>query len=156
MSSTAQHEEGHNVQSMFQLSFIKVVEQLGNSFLDTKHARSHITFYTECHGTYRCYNSISNLYAVYVIERLEMYHNLGLMRSETKADMFTSPTDHATAVKQAIIVVHDVTLAYMQPHIPNIKNIDAVLEIYLRSGTYPKSIYTSTTWEWSTDKSRRW
>ena len=39
------------------------------------------------------------------MDRLEKYQYLDLMRSETKADMFTSPTDHATAVKQATIVM---------------------------------------------------
>ena len=41
------------------------------------------------------------------------------------------PTDRP-AVKQATIVVHDVThtSTYMEPHISNIKNIDAVLDIY--------------------------
>ena len=66
------------------------------------------------------------------MERLEKYEYLGLMRSRTKADMFTSPTCHANAVKQVTIVVHGVTntSTYMRPHIPNIKNIDAVLDIY--------------------------
>ena len=66
------------------------------------------------------------------MERLEKYQYLGLMRSRTKADMFTSPTCHANAVKQVTIVVHGVTntSTYMRPHIPNIKNIDAVLDIY--------------------------
>ena len=69
------------------------------------------------------------------MEILEKYQYLGLMRSGTKADMFTclnTPTDHATAVKQATIVVHVVThtSTYMEPHIPNIKHIDPVLDIY--------------------------
>ena len=68
------------------------------------------------------------------MERLEKYQYLGLMWSGTKAGMFTclnTPTGHATAVKQAI-VVHVVThtSTYMEPHIPNIKNIGAVLDIY--------------------------
>jgi len=54
------------------------------------------------------------------------------MRSGTKADMLTSSTDYATAVKQATIVGHGVThpTTYMEPHIPTIKNIDTVLDIY--------------------------
>ena len=46
-------------------------------------SQSYITLFTECHGTYRCYNFISNIYAVYVIERLDKYQYLGLMRSGT-------------------------------------------------------------------------
>jgi len=62
------------------------------------------------------------------MERLEKYQYLGLMRSGTKADMLTclhAPTTHATAV------VHGVTHSstYMEPHIPAIKIIDAVLDI---------------------------
>ena len=50
------------------------------------------------------------------------------------AGMFTclnAPTDHST-VKQATVVVHGVThtITYMEPHIPNIKHIDALLDIY--------------------------
>ena len=46
--------------------------------------------------------------------------------------VFQCPTDHATAVTQVTIVVHVVThtSTYMVPHIPNIKNIGAVLDIY--------------------------
>ena len=69
------------------------------------------------------------------MERLETYQYLGLKRSGTKADMFTFlnvPTRHATAVQQVTIVVHDVThtSTFMEHHITNIKNIDAVLDTY--------------------------
>ena len=84
-----------------------------------------IFLHTECHGTYRCYYSISNIYAVYVRELLEKYRYLELMQSVIKADMFTylnSPTCHATAVKQATIVVHGVThtrtfIEYLNEHL---------------------------------------
>ena len=86
------------------------------------------------------------------MEILEKYQYLGLMRSATKADMFTclnALTGHTTAVKQATIVVHGVThtSTYMEPHITNIKNIDAVLGIYPEEIQYPKNSHTSTTWE---------
>ena len=69
------------------------------------------------------------------MERLEKYQYLGLKRSGTKADMFTFlnvPTRHATAVKQVPIVMHDVThtSTFMEHHITNIKNIDAVVDTY--------------------------
>ena len=55
--------------------------------------------------------------------------------------MFTclnAPTGYATAVKQATILMHGVTHSsiYMEPHIPNIKNIDAVLDIYQENNLY--------------------
>ena len=79
-------------------------------------------------------DTIANLYAVYVMKILEKYQYQELMQSGTKADLFTClnvPTGHTT-VKQATIAVHGVThtSTYMKPHIPNIKNIDAVLDIY--------------------------
>jgi len=42
---------------MFQQSFIKVVEQLGNSFLATIQITINITLYTECHEIYMQYMS---------------------------------------------------------------------------------------------------
>ena len=76
-SNKSLQTQGLNVQPMFQLAFINVVEQLGNSFIIQYTSRSHITLYTDCHGTYRCYYSISNLYAVYVMEKLEKYQWMG-------------------------------------------------------------------------------
>ena len=57
------------------------------------------------------------------------------MRCGTKTDLFTclnTPTGHATIVKQATIVVHGVTHTgtYMEPHIPNFKHIDALMDVY--------------------------
>ena len=68
------------------------------------------------------------------MKRLEKYQYQGLMQSGTKADLFTClnvPTGHTT-VKQVTIAVHGVThtSTYMELLIPNIKNIDAVLDIY--------------------------
>ena len=79
-------------------------------------------------------DTIANLYAVYVMKILEKYQYQGLMQSGTKADLFTClnvPTGHTT-VKQVTIAVHGVThtSTYMELLIPNIKNIDAVLDIY--------------------------
>ena len=76
---------------------------------------------------------LSQIYMQYM-KRLEKYQYQGLMQSGTKADLFTClnvPTGHTT-VKQATIAVHGVThtSTYMKPHIPTIKNIDAVLDIY--------------------------
>ena len=69
------------------------------------------------------------------MEILAKYRYLGLKRSGTKSDLCTclnAPAGHATAVKRANIVVHCVTQTstYMEPHIPNIKYIDAVFDIY--------------------------
>ena len=65
---------------------------------------------------------------------------------------FKAPTDNVTVVKQATIVVHGMThtSTYMEPQIPTIKNIDAVLDFY------PKSSHTSTAWDESRDKIWQW
>ena len=92
-------------------------------------------------------NLQSNMAAI----RLDVNH-----RHKTyKADMFTcfkAPTDNVTVVKQATIVVHGVTHTgtYMEPQIPTIKNIDALLDFY------PKSSHTSTAWDESRDKIWQW
>ena len=104
---------------MFQQTFIKVVEQLGNSFLATIQITIYITLYTECHEIYMQYMSKKDC---------KKYQYLELKRSWTRADMYTcfnAPTDHTATVKQVTIVVHGVThtSTYMQPHIPNIKTL---------------------------------
>ena len=66
---------------------------------------------------------------------MEKNRYLGLMRTGTKTDMSTclsAPTGRASVVKRATIVVHSVshTSTYMKSHIPNIKEIDTVLDTY--------------------------
>ena len=82
------------------------------------------------------------------MERLEKYQYLGLMRSGTKADMFTcfnAPTDHATTVKQVTIVVHGVTHTIWSTTYQISKHWHCIR--YLHRGAYPKSSQISTIWE---------
>ena len=89
------------------------------------------------------------------MEILKKIQYLGLMRSETKADMFTSlnsPTGQVTAVKQVTIVVHCVTHGASHTKYPKYWRCIG----YLHRGKYSKSSHTSTKWVWYTDKNRRW